>query len=165
MDLGVTKPRRRPFWDRGDVPRGRANRPYNHDASKWRPRGECRAADIGDVPLPPRASASMRLDRGPSGVSTSHPKAGVRPLSVGGESARSNPILQGLGQDRPVGSVHIDAHMRIIRSGRNDDGSKVPPTAGRSAGGARAVLDPERTIQIGIRGPAEASGFSPTNPG
>ena len=36
--------------------------------------------------------------------------AGVIPLSIGGDHSISLPILRVLGQERPVGMVHIDAH-------------------------------------------------------
>jgi len=85
-------------------------------------------------------------------------EAGVRPLSVGGDHSITYPILQGLGRERPVGLVHIDAHC--------DTMGELEDTKFHHGGPFRqavlaGVLDPERTIQIGIRGPAEIFwGFS-----
>jgi len=78
--------------------------------------------------------------------------AGVRPLSVGGDHSVSFPILKALGQKRPVGLVHIDAHCD---TGGEYDGSKFNHGGPFRLAVLEGALDPERTIQIGIRGPAE----------
>jgi guanidinopropionase len=63
-----------------------------------------------------------------------------------------------LGHDRPVGLVHIDAHCDTM--GEIDESKFHHGGPFRQAVLAGA-LDPERTIQIGIRGPAEIFwGFS-----
>jgi len=85
-------------------------------------------------------------------------KAGVRPLSVGGDHSVTFPVLQGLAQDRPVGLVHIDAHCDTMGE---IDGSKFHHGGPFRQAVLAGALDPERTIQIGIRGPAEIFwGFS-----
>jgi len=78
--------------------------------------------------------------------------AGVAPLSVGGDHSISLPILKALGKDRPVGMIHIDAHC--------DTSGGFDRTKFHHGGPFReavleGVLDPKRTIQIGIRGSAE----------
>jgi guanidinopropionase len=84
--------------------------------------------------------------------------AGVRPLSVGGDHSVTYPILKALGHDRPVGLVHIDAHCDTM--GEIDE-SKFHHGGPFRQAVLAGVLDPERTIQIGIRGPAEIFwGFS-----
>ena len=84
--------------------------------------------------------------------------AGVRPLSVGGDHSITFPILKALGQDRPVGLVHIDAHCDTMGE---IDGSKFHHGGPFRQAVLAGALDPERTIQIGIRGPAEIFwGFS-----
>jgi agmatinase len=78
--------------------------------------------------------------------------AGVVPLAVGGDHSISYSILRALGAERPVGMIHLDAHC---------DTSGVYEGAKFHHGGPfrqavlDGVLDPERTIQIGIRGAAE----------
>jgi agmatinase len=62
------------------------------------------------------------------------------------------PILKALGQQRPVGMIHIDAHC--------DTSAPYEGTRFHHGGPFRqavleGVLDPERVIQIGIRGNAE----------
>jgi len=155
MDLGVTNRAGARFGPRAvrDVER---IGPYNH-ALGVAPRGECRAADIGDVPLRSRFS----LDNSIEDIAAFYVRlgeAGVRPLSVGGDHSITFPILQGLGRDRPVGLVHIDAHCDTMGE---IDGSKFHHGGPFRQAVLSGVLDPERTIQIGIRGPAEALwGFS-----
>jgi agmatinase len=76
-------------------------------------------------------------------------EAGVRPLSVGGDHSITYPILRALGRDRPVGMVHIDAHCDTMGA---YDGSKFHHGGPFRLAVLDGVLDPERTIQIGIRG-------------
>ena len=78
--------------------------------------------------------------------------AGVLPLSIGGDHSITHPILKAVGKNRPVGMIHIDAHC--------DTGGAFDMTKFHHGGPFRnavldGVLDPTRTIQIGIRGPAE----------
>jgi guanidinopropionase len=155
MDLGVTNRAGARFGPRAVREVERIG-PYNH-ALRVAPRGECRAADIGDVPLRSRFS----LDNSIADIAAFYGRireAGVRPLSVGGDHSITYPILQGLGHDRPVGLVHIDAHCDTMGE---IDGSKFHHGGPFRQAVLAGVLDPERTIQIGIRGPAEVFwGFS-----
>jgi agmatinase len=73
----------------------------------------------------------------------------VRPLSVGGDHSITYPILKALGKDSPVGLVHIDAHCDTMGA---YDGSKFHHGGPFRLAVLDGVLDPERTIQIGIRG-------------
>jgi guanidinopropionase len=75
--------------------------------------------------------------------------AGVVPLSVGGDHSISLPILRVLGRDRPGGMVHIDAHCD---TGDDYLGSRFHHGAPFRRAVEEGVLDPSRTIQIGIRG-------------
>ena len=60
--------------------------------------------------------------------------------------------LKALGADRPVGMIHFDAHCDT--SGEYE-GAKFHHGAPFRMAVLDGVLDPERTIQIGIRGGAE----------
>ena len=124
--------------------------PYNY-ALKVVPRAECRAADIGDVPMRSRYSLEGCIEDIAAFYARLH-AAGVRPLSVGGDHSITYPILKALGRERPVGLVHIDAQCDT--SGEYD-GSKFHHGGPFRLAVLDGVLDPERTIQIGIRGPAE----------
>jgi agmatinase len=78
--------------------------------------------------------------------------AGVTPISVGGDHSISQPILKALGAGRPLGMVHIDAHCDT--SGPYE-GCKFHHGGPFRQAVLAGALDPERTIQIGIRGGAE----------
>ena len=155
MDLGVTNRAGARFGPRAvrDIER---IGPYNH-ALGVVPKAECEAADIGDVPMRSRFS----LDSCIEDIEAFYGRiqaAGVRPLSVGGDHSITYPILKALGHERPVGLVHIDAHCDTMGE---IDGSKFHHGGPFRQAVLAGVLDPERTIQIGIRGPAEIFwGFS-----
>ncbi len=123
--------------------------PY-HPGQKNVPQAKVKAADIGDVPFRSRFSLEQTLadiEAFYDGLT----KQGVRPLSVGGDHSVTYPILKALGRDRPVGLVHIDAHCDTMGS---FDGSKFHHGGPFRLAVLDGVLDPERTIQIGIRGAA-----------
>ncbi|MBV8471937.1 MAG: agmatinase [Alphaproteobacteria bacterium] len=149
MDLGVTNragARLGPRAVRGVERIG----PYNH-ALKVVPLAECKAADIGDVPMRSRFSLDKCIEDIAEYYARIH-AAGVKPLSVGGDHSITYPILKALGRDRPVGLIHFDAHCDT--SGEYE-GAKFHHGGPFRHAVLDGVLDPERTIQIGIRGPAE----------
>jgi agmatinase len=155
MDLGVTNRAGARFGPRAvrDIER---IGPYNH-ALRVVPRAQCRAADIGDVPMRSRFSLDDCIED-IEAFFTRIRTARVRPLSVGGDHSITYPILKALGRDRPVGLVHIDAHCDTMGA---IDGSKFHHGGPFRQAVLAGALDPERTIQIGIRGPAEILwGFS-----
>ncbi|HUB10984.1 MAG TPA: agmatinase [Acetobacteraceae bacterium] len=75
--------------------------------------------------------------------------AGVVPLSVGGDHSVSLPILRAVAAARPVGMVHIDAHCD---TGDDYMGSRFHHGAPFRRAVEEGLLDPQRVIQIGIRG-------------
>jgi agmatinase len=155
MDLGVTNRAGARLGPRAvrDVER---IGPYNH-ALGIAPSGECSVADIGDVPLRSRFSLGDSIDDIARYYARIH-AAGVRPVSVGGDHSITYPILKSLGAERPVGLVHIDAHCDTMGE---IEGSKFHHGGPFRQAVLAGALDPERTIQIGIRGPAEILwGFS-----
>jgi guanidinopropionase len=77
--------------------------------------------------------------------------AGVVPVTVGGDHSITYPILKALGAKRPVGLVHVDAH--IDATGRIAD-STVHHGAPFKNAVDDGVLDPVRTVHIAIRDPA-----------
>jgi agmatinase len=108
-------------------------------------------ADVGDVPFRSRYSLEQSLED----IETYYHQvcdAGVMPLSVGGDHSITYPILKALGRDEPVGLIHIDAHCD---TGGEHDGCKFHHGGPFRQAVLDGVLDPARTIQIGIRGNAE----------
>lgn len=149
MDLGVTNRAGARLGPRAVRAVERIG-PYDH-VLKVAPMGKLRVADVGDVAMASRfdlAQCHADIEAYYDGVRT----ARVIPLSVGGDHSISQPILKALGRDRPVGLVHIDAHCDT--SGEYE-GSKFHHGGPFRQAVLDGVLDPERTIQIGIRGGAE----------
>lgn len=125
--------------------------PYNH-LTGIVPKAECAIADVGDVPFRSRYS----LDDSMEDIEAYYRRvkeAGVLPLSVGGDHSITHPILRALGSDEPVALVHIDAHCDTAGT---YDGSKFHHGGPFRLAVLDGVLDPEKTIQIGIRGSSEA---------
>jgi agmatinase len=119
-----------------------------HPTFRGVPSGAVRAADVGDVPFRSRYSLEQSLED--IEIYFRALKAqGVRPLAVGGDHSITFPILKALGAEAPVGLVHIDAHCDTMGA---YDGSKFHHGGPFRLAVLAGVLDPERTIQIGIRG-------------
>lgn len=108
----------------------------------------CRVSDIGDAWVPSPFELTASHDAIQETFDKVHAK-GIIPLAVGGDHSVSLPILRALAKDRPVGMVHIDAHCD---TGDDYMGSKFHHGAPFSRAVEEGLLDPERTIQIGIRG-------------
>jgi agmatinase len=118
---------------------------------KLAPFGGCKTADIGDVPFRSRFSLET-CHEDIVAFYTALVGAGVVPLSVGGDHSMSQSILKAVGRGRPVGMIHIDAHCDT--SGQYE-GSRFHHGGPFRRAVLDGVLDPSRTIQIGIRGGAE----------
>ncbi len=82
-------------------------------------------------------------------------QAGVTPVSIGGDHSIALPILRAVGASRPVGMVHIDAHGD---TGDDYMGSRFHHGAPFRRAVEAGVLDPKRTIQIGLRGTSTVPG-------
>jgi agmatinase len=148
MDLGVSNRAGARFGPRAVRTIERIG-PY-HPTFRGVPRARARAADVGDVPFQSR----YQLEQCLKDIEAFYLKvkaAGVRPLSVGGDHSITYPILKALGREAPVGLVHIDAHCDTM--GSYDD-TKFHHGGPFRLAVLDGVLDPERTIQIGIRGAA-----------
>ncbi len=124
--------------------------PYN-EGLRVAPLHQMNVADIGDVPF------SSRYD-----LAQSHKeieahadllvKQGILPLSVGGDHSISLPLLRSVARDRPVGLLHIDAHCD---TGGPFDGERFHHGGPFRNAVLEGLINPETTIQIGIRGAAE----------
>jgi guanidinopropionase len=149
MDLGVTNRAGARLGPRAVRAVERIG-PYEH-ALGIAPLLSLQAADVGDVPMKSRFS----LEACHADIAAFFQRvraAGVIPLAVGGDHSISYPILKALGRDRPVGMVHIDAHCD---TGGTFEGSKFHHGGPFRQAVLDGVLDPERSIQIGVHGGAE----------
>jgi len=117
-------------------------------STKIQPYELARIADVGDVPI----DNLFNLDEAIKYIEEFYVevhKAGVIPLSAGGDHSITFPIFKGIAAHRPVGMIHIDAHTDTWGEFY---GSKFHHGAPFRLGVEAGVLDPKRTIQIGIRG-------------
>lgn len=105
-------------------------------------------ADLGDSPVNP-ADVEDGLNR----VETYFKQvvaASILPLSAGGDHLVSLPILRAVGQAEPVGMIHFDAHTDLWDG--YFGGFKFTHGTPFRRAIEDGVLDPKRTMQIGIRG-------------
>jgi len=124
--------------------------PYNH-VLDCAPIYDLRVADVGDVPFSSRydlAASHREIEAWVAAMLAQ----GVRPVSVGGDHSITCPILRAVGRERPVGLVHIDAHSD---TGGPFDGLRENHGAPFRNAVLAGVLDPTRTVQIGLRGASE----------
>jgi guanidinopropionase len=112
---------------------------------------DLKVADIGDVPFRSRFDLT-RCHEDIEQFFARLNQAGILPLAVGGDHSVTHPILRALGRDQPLGLVHIDAHCD---TGGAFDGTKFHHGGPFRNAVLDGVLDPRRTIQIGIRGSSE----------
>jgi guanidinopropionase len=117
-------------------------------ASGIKPFSLCNCADLGDTPVNPvdLMDSLARIE----GFFSQLQQASIAPLSVGGDHLVSLPILRALGKNGPVGMVHFDAHTdtwdRYFGDFKYTHGTPFRRAI------EEGVLDPKRTVQIGIRG-------------
>ena len=107
-----------------------------------------RVADLGDAWLESPYELSGALREIEAFFTKLH-AAGTVPLSVGGDHSVTLPILRALGKGDPLGLVHIDAHCD---TGDDYLGSRFHHGAPFRRAVEEGLIDPRRTIQIGIRG-------------
>ena len=108
----------------------------------------CSVADLGDAWV----QRPFRLETSHEEIQAFYERvhaAGVVPLSCGGDHSITLPIMRAIARDGPVGMVHIDAHCD---TGGDYLGSSQHHGAPFSRAVEEGLLDPKRTIQIGIRG-------------
>jgi agmatinase len=149
LDLGVTNRPGARFGPRAVRAVERIG-PYHH-VHRLSPLSAVKTADIGDVPFRSRYC----LDDSIEDIEAHFARIaapGVTPLAVGGDHSITFPILKALGAKAPVGLVHIDAHCD---TGPPFEGAKFHHGGPFRNAVLAGVLDPERAIQIGIRGGAE----------
>ncbi|AGI21984.1 3-guanidinopropionase GpuA [Pseudomonas sp. ATCC 13867] len=119
-----------------------------HHVSHIAPYDLLRIGDIGDAPVNPidLLDSLTQIE----GFYRRIHAAGTIPLSVGGDHLVTLPIFRALAAERPIGMVHFDAHSDTNDRYFGDN----PYTHGTPFRRAieEGLLDPKRTVQIGIRG-------------
>jgi guanidinopropionase len=108
----------------------------------------CRIADLGDVRFAHLYDLECQVEEIAAFYKGVH-AAGILPVSAGGDHSITYPIFRGIAAKTPVGMVHIDAHCDTWGEFY---GSKFTHGAPFRLAVEDGLLDPKRTIQIGIRG-------------
>jgi guanidinopropionase len=108
----------------------------------------CRIADLGDVRLAHLYDLEKQVEEIEAFYRKVH-AAGVRPVSAGGDHSITYPIFKAIAAEAPIGMVHVDAHTDTWGEFY---GSKFTHGAPFRLAVEAGLLDPKRTIQIGIRG-------------
>ncbi len=108
----------------------------------------CRISDIGDawVQKPFELEGAHKEIEAFFGAVHS---AGVVPVSAGGDHSITLPVFRAIARKRPLGMVHFDAHCD---TGDDYLGSRFHHGAPFRRAVEEGLLDPKRTVQIGIRG-------------
>ena len=109
-----------------------------------------RIGDLGDILLP----NIFDHDQAIADICKYYQKlaqSNIMPLSVGGDHSVTYPILKGLHErfDQPIALVHIDAHTDTWGP---FSGSKYHHGAPFRLACDEGLIDPTKTLQIGIRG-------------
>ncbi len=119
-----------------------------HHVTRINPYKLCRVADTGDVPF----TNAFHIESSHADIAEFYRRVhavGTVPLSAGGDHSISLPILRAIAIDRPVGMVHIDAHTDTCDE---ELGSRFTHGTTFRRAVEEGLLDPKRTVQIGIRG-------------
>jgi guanidinopropionase len=123
-----------------------------HHVTRINPYELCRIADVGDVHF----SQIFDVEASHADITGFYERlhrSGIVPLSAGGDHSITLPIMRAIAADHPVGMVHIDAHTDCCDEEMNSKYSHGTPFRRAVEEG---LLDPKRTIQIGIRGAANS---------
>lgn len=119
-----------------------------HHATGITPFELCNCADLGDTPVNP-VDIEDTLKR-VEDFYAQVVKQGIVPLTAGGDHLITLPVMRALCRDEPVGMVHFDAHTDTLD--RYFGESKYTHGTPFRRAIEEGLLDPERTVQIGIRG-------------
>jgi guanidinopropionase len=119
-----------------------------HYATRINPYELCRIGDAGDVPFTRIYEVEEVHDDITQFFAQFH-QAGVVSLAVGGDHSITLPILRALAVDGPIGLIHVDAHTDTWNEFM---GCKFMHGTPFRRAVEENLLDPKRTVQIGIRG-------------
>ncbi len=107
-------------------------------------------ADLGDV-SPNPVSVEDSLVRVTAFYADLH-RAGIVPMTAGGDHLITLPILRALAGDAPLGLIQFDSHTDLFDS--YFGGQKFTHGTPFRRAVEEGLVDPERFVQIGIRGTA-----------
>lgn len=108
----------------------------------------CNCADLGDSPVNP-VDLNATLEHVQAFFAQLHER-GIIPLAAGGDHLVTLPIMRAIAKDGPIGMIHFDAHTDTWD--RYFGGSQYTHGTPFRRAIEEGLLDPKRTVQIGIRG-------------
>jgi guanidinopropionase len=120
-----------------------------HPTTRIDPFELCRVADVGDVLFDNVFSLEAAHDAIETFFARLH-EAGVAPLTAGGDHSISYPILRAIADLAPIGLIQIDSHTDTWDEFK---GSRIHHGAPFRRAVEDGLIDPQRTVQVGIRGP------------
>lgn len=119
-----------------------------HHVSRTAPFSIANIADVGDLSVNPinLLDGLQRIEDGVAAILS----AGAVPIAAGGDHLTTLPVLRAIAKNAPIGLIHFDAHSDTNDRYFGDN----PYTHGTPFRRAieEGLLNPERVIQIGIRG-------------
>ncbi len=120
-----------------------------HDVWRTIPFELASVADVGDIAFesPHDITACVETIRT---TFAEFRKRGIAPYAVGGVHTMTHPILSGLAAGEPIGLVQIDAHADTARG--TFQGARLNDCRVFLNAVLDEAIDPERCIQIGMRG-------------
>jgi guanidinopropionase len=120
-----------------------------HDVWRTIPFELLSMADVGDISFesPHDVNSCVETIRA---TFAEFRRRGITPYSVGGVHTMTHPILSGLAAGKPIGLVQIDAHADTARG--TFQGNRFNDCSVFLNAVLDEAIDPERTIQIGMRG-------------
>jgi len=123
---------------------------YNHQ-SRMTPFAANRIADVGDVPF----RTTYDLEEALSDIEKFFAKiasANAIPITAGGDHSITYPILKTLARREKIGLIHFDAHCDTSQAFHGSGFQHGCPMRNAVEAG---LVDPARSVQVGIRGTAE----------
>jgi agmatinase len=112
---------------------------------------DCRIADAGDVSF----HTTYNLEEAHADIESFYRKlssANVLAITAGGDHSITFPILKGLSSKEKVGLIHFDSHCDTSAPFHGSGLQHGCPMRNAVEAG---LVDPKRTVQLGIRGTAE----------
>jgi guanidinopropionase len=150
FDLGVTNRSGARMGPRELRNQSRLVGAYNHH-TQMTPCAAHRIADVGDVPF----STVYNLEEALQDIEVFYRNlstAGIVPITSGGDHSITYPVLKGIAPEQKLGLVHFDSHCDTAPPIHGSGIAHGSPMRNAVESG---LVDPERTIQIGIRGSSE----------
>lgn len=150
FDLGVTNRSGARLGPREIRNQSRLVGVYNH-YSRMTPFADHRVADVGDVPF----HTTYNLEEALKDIESFYRKlstSGVLAITAGGDHSITFPILKALSLKDKVGLIHFDSHCDTSAPFHGSGLQHGCPMRNAVESG---LVDPERTVQLGIRGTAE----------